>query len=439
MSCMGQTGEAKAAASQRRPRPLPFAPDGAIMLDSTDELRHISSVYQGPGQCDVEGLSATAETEGEQDEADAAVRSALQKSEERFRVALAHSGVVTFEHDRDLRYTWIYPTQFYAVGEIIGKTDADLFPLEDARRLMDLKRRVLHTGVPAREEVHVDMNARRHEFFLTVVPLTDPQANIVGLTGASTNITAAKQVQRDLANALDFRDRVIGILGHDLRNPLSAIHGWTKRLLAGEAGDRRGPLLRIERSTRRMAEMIGTLLDFADARFNGRLPTAPAPTDLVEVLRGVIDELLAANPDRQIVLDVEGEAGGHWDAARLAQVASNLIGNALTHGNERGTVGVKIRGEAGAVVLEVSNDGSPLSPHRISQLFKPFQPGHALEDPESAVHSAGPRRGLGLGLYIADQIVRAHDGSIGVTSTPEAGTVFFVRLPRGPIGPDGGR
>jgi signal transduction histidine kinase len=96
----------------------------------------------------------------------------------------------------------------------------------------------------------------------------------------------------------------------------------------------------------------------------------------------------------------------------------------------RGTVGVKIRSEGAAVVLEVSNGGSPIPQPRMSRLFKPFQPGHALATPAGAEPARITRRGLGLGLFIADQIVRAHAGSIDVASSIENGTVFSVRRPR---------
>ncbi len=122
----------------------------------------------------------------------------------RFRLALAHSGVVVFEHDLELRYTFIYPTQFYETSEVLGRTDAELFEGPYARRLMDLKREVIRSGTQATEEVHVVREGTRHDFVLTIDLLRDAHGNLCGLTGASTNITATKRVQSELARALDF-------------------------------------------------------------------------------------------------------------------------------------------------------------------------------------------------------------------------------------------
>jgi PAS domain S-box-containing protein len=358
---------------------------------------------------------------------DAIAREKLRRSEGRFRLALAHSGVVVFEHDRELRYTWIFPTQFYDESLVLGRTDADLFPEADARRLMDLKREVLRTGARLREEVQVTVDGRRHEFVLTVDPVCDADGRVVGLTGASSNISEAKEAQGRLAEALEFRDKAIGMLGHDLRDPLNAIYGWTHLLLAQkDREDERGPLLRIARSVKRMAEMIGSLLDFAECRFRDGLEVRPAPADLSEVLRAVVEELAAAHPGRRIRLVTDGDARGTWDAGRLAQVASNLVGNALKHGAPEGVVQVRVRAENDGVALEVENEGSSIPEEIIPDLFKPFQ-AHRSRLQNSA---SGRERSLGLGLFISQQIVRAHAGAIAVAARQEGGTIFRVHLPR---------
>jgi signal transduction histidine kinase len=345
-------------------------------------------------------------------------------SEARFQLALANSGVLAFEHDTALRYTWIYPTQFYAVADVIGRTDAELFGSDDAARLMSIKRRVLETGLRASEEVFIIKDGHRHDYRLTVEPKRDEHGSIVGLTGVSMNISEAKRTQNELRDALAFRDKVLGILGHDLRNPLGAISmGAQTLLLTSELSeDARRHIVRIERSSKRMAEMITTLLDFADSRFKSSISVSLAEVDLSPVVRAVVDELRASALGREIELTVEGDMTGAWDAARLEQVASNIVGNALKHGD--GLVQVRLTAEIKDVVLTVSNRGTPIPVDRIHAIFQPF---HA--PPTAAQPTA--QRSLGLGLYIADQIVRAHHGSITVTSTAENGTIFSVRLPRG--------
>jgi signal transduction histidine kinase len=217
----------------------------------------------------------------------------------------------------------------------------------------------------------------------------------------------------------------MGILGHDLRNPLGAVCALAALLLKREdlAENVRENLSEIGHAGQRMLEMIGTLLDFTTSRFTGELPIAPVATDLHEVCRSVVDELLAAAPDRTIELHLEGDGSGVWDPARMAQVISNLASNALEHGSRQGPVRVSIRGDDGDAVLEVENQGPPIPPELRTVMFEPFCRGSALRDASHA-------RGLGLGLYIVNQVVTAHGGSIAVDSSEENGTTFTVRLPR---------
>ena len=147
---------------------------------------------------------------------------------------------------------------------------------------------------------------------------------------------------------------------------------------------------------------------------------SPAPTDLAEVARAIVDELRAAEPGRAIELGVRGDARGMWDAARLGEVISNLVGNALTHG-DGDPVRVTIDDGGDEVWLRVHNDGAAIAPGCR----------RACSSRSAAAATRGrPARGLGLGLYIVNQIVFAHAGEIGVESTASGGTSFIVRLPR---------
>ena len=240
------------------------------------------------------------------------------------------------------------------------------------------------------------------------------------LVGAIMDVTAIKEMEQ----ALLFRDQMMGILGHDLRNPLSAILGLAQLGLLdqGLPAPRREQLERIDHAARRMHEMIDTLLDFAQTRFAGKLPIRPAHVDLAELCRGVVDELEVAHPEATIAIDAHGDTVGAWDPARIAQVISNLVGNALAHGDSTAPVRVSIDGAARTLTLAVHNDGEPIPVEQMATLFEPFRRGGSP--------SANRPRGLGLGLHIAKQIVTAHGGAISVRSSAVQGTLFTVELPR---------
>jgi len=345
----------------------------------------------------------------------------LEKSERRFRIALAHTHVTVFEKDRDLRFRWVYNPMLGAkAADLIGRKPEETSDL-DARQ-----RAVIETGKPSREEFRIHFRGETREVVAHMEPLRDPTGEIAGLTGAVVDVTEQKQVQEALAEALAFRERMMGILGHDLRNPLSAVRVLSSLLLRREdlGESARGQVAEIERAARRMTEMIGTLLDFSESRYKGTMPVAPVPMDLGEVARAAVGEIFVANPDREIELSSRGDLRGRWDQARMAQVVSNLVANAITHGAPDEPVRVSLHGEGDEVRLEVRNGGLPIPPELLPVLFEPFRRGSATGDSSHA-------RGLGLGLYIAKQIVAAHGGEIGVRSTAERETVFEVRLPRG--------
>lgn len=351
----------------------------------------------------------------------------LRQTEERFRVALAHSSITIFEQDVEGRYRWIYnPPLGRQAAEVLGKTNDMLVTPGEAARLDALYRAVLETGERVREEIRISQpGGETRHLLLSQEPLRDASGAIVGLTGAATDITDQKRAQEQLAQALVFREQMMGILGHDLRNPLGAVRALASLLMRREdvPESARDSLAEIGRASQRMLEMIGTLLDFTDSRFKGSLPIAPVPTDLHEVCRGVVAELLAAAPGREIALHLDGDGRGTWDPGRMAQVVSNLVANALEHGATHGAVRVSVRGDEEDAVLDVENQGPPIAPELMAVMFEPFRQGSALRD---AAHA----RGLGLGLYIVRQVVHAHGGTIAVDSTAERGTTFTVRLPR---------
>ena len=347
----------------------------------------------------------------------------LEASDARFRIALTMARTAVFEQDSELRYRWAYYAPFGI--DVVGKGHEHIFPRALAEELTALKRQVLETGEPFRGERSVTVDGRLIAMRSAIDPVRAAGGDVVGVLGASTDISDDKRVREQLAQAVDFRDRMMAILGHDLRNPLGAILVSAARLRE----DSQFPaslvavIERVERAARRISEMITTLLDFTKMR-DRQLPVAIAPANLAEVSRAVIDELRTSHPDRTITLDLHGDARGLWDAARLGQVISNLVGNALTHGAAAEPVSVAIDADGDDVTLRVHNFGPAIAPALVPSIFEPFRRGR--EEPGDA------RRGLGLGLFIVRQIVLAHAGDVRVESTAAAGTTFIVRLPRRP-------
>jgi signal transduction histidine kinase len=235
------------------------------------------------------------------------------------------------------------------------------------------------------------------------------------------DVTLAKRSEQEAARIGAFREQLVGIVGHDLRNPLTAILAATTLLdRLGTLDDRqRYAVQRISSSAERMQRMISDLLDLARTRLGQGLPLSRKPCDLFDIARQVVDELAVAWPGRPIEVQTHGEGRGEWDAERLAQVFSNLVGNALQHSRDDTKVVVSIQGSTTGVQLAVQSEGEPIPADVLPSVFDAFQRGR---------NKAGV--GVGLGLYIVRQIVVAHGGQVDVRSHPAEGTTFTVTLPR---------
>jgi signal transduction histidine kinase len=221
-----------------------------------------------------------------------------------------------------------------------------------------------------------------------------------------------------------LREEFIAVLGHDLRNPLSSVITGSAFLLdISDEARHRTILERIHSSGQRMARMIDDVLDFARGRLGGGIAVAPEQVhDVAEVAGRVVAEIAGAHPECTLRVTYRNTGPAQVDPGRVGQMMSNLVANAVQHGAPGEPVDVAVEGNAGAVRFAVTNRGEPIPAELLPRLFQPYVRGVGSR----------PRAGLGLGLYIASEIARAHGGSIEVSSTPEAGTTFTAVLPRSP-------
>jgi signal transduction histidine kinase len=234
----------------------------------------------------------------------------------------------------------------------------------------------------------------------------------------------SREREKERAAHQEFQQRLLGIVGHDIRSPLTAILASAAHLkargdlLAGQVK----PLQRISAGAERIQALVTTLLDFTRARLGRGLPVVPRQTCLHDVGGRVLDEMQAAHPNRKLRCDAVGDTSGHWDPDRLMQAIQNLLDNAIKFSPQDEVVTLMYWGTEGEVTLTVHNKGPPIPPEVLPHIFDAFSQGN---------QEASTQRGsVGLGLYIVREIVTAHSGSIDVRSTEADGTTFTVRLPR---------
>lgn len=334
--------------------------------------------------------------------------------------------------DRELRYLRINETlaalNGHPMAAHLGRRIPEVLP--GMTDLVALVQRVFATGQPALGIEGLAPGPRpghsRH-VLANFHPIRGPGGTVDAVGAIVVDITEQAEALQELQRHVAFRERLLAILGHDLRQPLSTIT-LTAEVLLKHEGLPEGLLRsaqRLARAAARMGRMIADLLDVARVRQGAGIPIAPRPVDLGSICSTVLDEIRTARPDRQILLSRQGECQGEWDPDRLAQVISNLVTNALDYSPLESPVQVELQGTAERVRMLVCNQGPPIPAELLPVLFDPFRRGS---------HHAGAASsgGLGLGLYIAHEIVRAHGGEIQVTSEQGPGTIVSVELPRTP-------
>jgi PAS domain S-box-containing protein len=328
----------------------------------------------------------------------------------------------------------------YKADEILGKHFSVFYPPEDiaAGKTEHELEVAASVGRFEDEGWRVRQDGSRFWANVVITALYNSEGILLGFAKVTRDLTArreAEETQRALvqerakleeqSRTQEFQERFLAILGHDLRNPLASIDMGTGilRQRSNDPATLR-VLDRMHSSSQRMSRMIEQILDLTRARLAGGLKLDPKPLDLRDLIAHVVEELRAIHPSRMIELR-SGPLPGVWDADRLEQVFSNLIGNALLYGDPATPVVIDGLSEARCVSVGVHNEGPPIPAEVQATIFSAFRRGER----ESRNSKTA---GLGLGLYISREITIAHGGGINLQSSASEGTTFRVTLPATP-------
>lgn len=376
---------------------------------------------------------------------------ALQESAERFRVALKNSPLTVFTQDTNLRYTWVYniPPQ-YTVENVLGKTDYELCPPEDAEKLTTMKRQVMTTGLGTRQEVPFTLSGKLHYFDFTIEPLFDRCQEIIGITCASMDITdqkEAEQIRLALAAEQELRKRQLrffSMVSHEFRTPLGTILGSAQIL---ESCNKEWPeskrlrnLHRIKSAAKHLTQLLDDILTINRAE-TGKLEFNPRPIDLDKFCHQLVEEMeLTPDAKDSIKWLCHGENRTvNLDEKLLRYILTNLLSNAVKYSPQGQEINFiktykqegivlpcqeeKIPPIAGVekIVFQIQDKGIGIPPEDQNHIFDLFHRGA----------NVGEIPGTGLGLSVVKKCVELQGGEIAFKSEVGVGTTVTVTIPVG--------
>ena len=358
--------------------------------------------------------------------AEAQLRSALTEREASFRTLAENSPDVIARFDRAYRCVYLNHSRggVRPIEAFVGKPIDELGLPEQAAASMQsaLAEAFLGRESSVAFRFKIAEGAWR-ELQAHVVPELDARGEVATVLAISRDVTALRAQELQARQRAQVAEQLMGIVSHDLRNPLNAMQLGAQSLLGSELSAHQRRLLeRISSSADRANRLATDLLDFAQARLGGGLRVERDEVSLHDVVAEALDEIKPAHPERRLAHVCLGSGSGLADAHRIAQVVGNLVNNALKYGAPDQPVTVTSEISSGSLELRVHNLGHPIPSALQEQLFQPFRRG--------AQNAKLGSRGVGLGLYIVSEIANAHGGDVSVDSNPADGTTFSVKLPR---------
>ncbi len=355
---------------------------------------------------------------------------ALQESEQSFRSLAEGLPDIVTRFDRNRRHLYVSPAIKAATGrdpaEFVGRTHEELgMPPALTAQWADLIDRTFREGRCETTFTFADPNGRQLTFHTILVAEAKGRDVPESVLSIVRDITAITEDHEAVRMRIEFEQHLIGIVSHDLRNPLAVIMNSAAVLLrhprpVDEAQFVRG-LSRIVNNAQKAEKLIRDLLDFTQARLGNGLTMNRHAANAATIAEAAILALENSGARGRFHLSTQGDMKGHWDSDRLEQALVNLLTNAHTYSPPETKVDLRLIAEGDEVVMSVHNEGTPIPEALLPHLFEPLRRG-AVTD--------GGRRSIGLGLFIVHQIVSAHEGRVTAQSKVGEGTTFVIHLPR---------